>query len=42
MNLENNSNPSLKTSDAVAKNPAISMIVNGLLWFLLMPQKLMR
>ena len=34
MNLENNSNPSLKTSDVVDKNPAIFMIGNGLLWFL--------
>jgi len=34
MNLENNQNPSLKTSGKIAKIPAISMVVVALLWLL--------
>jgi NAD(P)H-quinone oxidoreductase subunit 5 len=34
MNLENNQNLSLKTSDAIPKNPAISIVITSLLWLL--------
>lgn len=34
MNLDNNQNLSLRTSDAIAKNPAISIVVTSLLWLL--------